>query len=112
MVGLAHSGWKGTVGRIAGNVVEAMVDDFGSDVRDIVAVVGPGIGPCCYSVGENVIEAVEGAFMNAWGGEQAALLEKRDGLVYFNLRRNNPPRTAGGRRRAREYNGGRSLHGG
>lgn len=86
VVGLAHSGWKGTVGRIAGNVVEAMVDDFGSDARDIVAVVGPGIGPCCYSVGENVIEAVEGAFMNAWGGEKAALLEKRDGLVYFNLR--------------------------
>ena len=86
VIGLAHSGWKGTVGRIAGNVVEAMVDDFGSDVRNIVAVVGPGIGPCCYSVGENVIEAVEGAFMNAWGGEQAALLEKRGGLVYFNLR--------------------------
>ncbi len=86
VIGLAHSGWKGTVGRIAGNVVEDMVDDFGSDVRDIVAVVGPGIGPCCYSVGENVIEAVEGEFMNAWGGVQAALLEKRDGLVYFNLR--------------------------
>ncbi|MEP6775332.1 MAG: polyphenol oxidase family protein, partial [Chloroflexota bacterium] len=86
VVGLAHSGWKGTVGRIAGNVVEAMVDDFGSHVRDIVAVVGPGIGPCCYSIGENVIEAVEGAFMDAWDGEQAALLEKRDGLVYFNLR--------------------------
>ena len=95
VVGLAHSGWKGTVGRIAGNVVEAMVDDFGSDARDIVAVVGPGIGPCCYSVGENVIKAVESGFMNAWGsGPQAQgtrqdmepLLEKRDGLVYFNLR--------------------------
>jgi YfiH family protein len=85
VVGLAHSGWKGTVGRIAGNTVEAMVDDFGSDVRDIVAVVGPGIGPCCYSVGENVIEAVESAFMRPWDGEKA-LLQKRDGLVYFNLR--------------------------
>jgi YfiH family protein len=90
VVGLAHSGWKGTVGRIAGNVVEAMVDDFGSDVRDIVAVVGPGIGPCCYSVGENVIEAVERGFMNAWARDAQwdtrPLLEKRGDLVYFNLR--------------------------
>ena len=85
VVGLAHSGWKGTVGRIAGNVVAMMVDDFGCDPRHIVAVVGPGIGPCCYGVGENVVSAAEEAFMHAWGGP-APLLERRDGLVYFNLR--------------------------
>lgn len=85
VVGLAHSGWKGTVDRIAANVVEAMVDDFGSDPRDIVAVVGPGIGPCCYAVGENVISAVEEDFVGAWDGD-VPLLEKRGEETYFNLR--------------------------
>ncbi|MEO5951108.1 MAG: polyphenol oxidase family protein, partial [Chloroflexia bacterium] len=85
VVGLAHSGWKGTVERIAANVVEAMVDDFGSDPRDIVAVVGPGIGPCCYAVGANVISAVEENFTGAWNGS-TPLLEQRDGQTYFNLR--------------------------
>jgi YfiH family protein len=83
--GLAHSGWKGTIGRIAGSMVEAMVDEFGCDPRHIVAVVGPGIGPCCYSVGENVIVAAEEAFAGAWDGP-SPLLEARHGLTYFNLR--------------------------
>jgi YfiH family protein len=85
VVGLAHSGWKGTVDRIAANVVEAMVDDFGSDARDIVAVIGPGIGPCCYAVGQNVVSAVEGSFVGARHGS-TPLLEERDGQTYFNLR--------------------------
>lgn len=84
-IGLAHSGWKGTVGRIAANVVAAMVDSFGSSPSDIVAAVGPGIGPCCYSVGPNVIEAVRQAFPEQSTG-YASLLEERDSLTYFNLR--------------------------
>lgn len=85
VVGLAHSGWKGSVGRIAGNVVEVMVDDFGSDPRHIMCVVGPGIGPCCYNVGQNLITEVEAEFMHPWDGAQP-LLAQRDNLIYFNLR--------------------------
>jgi hypothetical protein len=84
VAGLAHSGWKGTVGRIAGNVVEAMVHGYGSSPREIVAVVGPSIGPCCYEVGENVIEAAERAFPDAWAGRVPAL-ERRGASTYFNL---------------------------
>jgi YfiH family protein len=83
-IGLAHSGWKGTVARIAANTVEAMVDNFGSEPDDIVAAIGPGIGPCCYEVGPNVVEAVESAFFGAWDPPDP-LLEKRDGGTYFNL---------------------------
>jgi YfiH family protein len=83
-IGLAHSGWKGTAGRIAGNVVEAMRSNFGSDPADIVAGIGLGIGPCCYNVGPSVVEAVEGAFPNAWDSA-GPVLESRDGMVYFNL---------------------------
>ena len=95
-IGLAHSGWKGTVARIAANVVEAMSQHYGTKPSDLVVAIGPGIGPCCYSVGPNVIDAVEAAFPNdsSVGAPLAAplsaplsapLLEARDGLTYFNL---------------------------
>jgi YfiH family protein len=84
-IGLAHSGWKGTVAQIASNAVGEMSRRFGSEPEDLIAAVGPGIGPCCYSVGPNVVEAVEGAFPLPWDGP-APLLETRGGLTYFNLR--------------------------
>lgn len=49
--GLCHSGWKGT--GIAGEVVCHMVDVLGSRSRDIVALLGPSIGSCCYRVDED-----------------------------------------------------------
>jgi len=61
-VGLAHAGWRGTVSNVAGAVVGAMVDQLGCRAQDITAVIGPGIGPCCYQVGSEVIRAVEAAF--------------------------------------------------
>jgi YfiH family protein len=84
-IGLAHSGWKGTVGCIAGNVVAAMTRNYGTDPRDLMAVVGPGIGPCCYNVGENVINAAQDAFPGAWEGD-TPVLEQRGEEIYFNLR--------------------------
>ena len=83
-IGLAHSGWKGTVGRISASVVEAMDQHFGSRPNDIVAVVGPGIGPCCYKVGPNVVEAVEAGFSRPWS-DRLPLLDLYEGEVYFNL---------------------------
>ncbi len=82
---LVHSGWKGTAGRIAGHAVERMRSEFGSDPAQIVAAIGPGIGPCCYAVGEDVIHAAESSFPGAWDGPEP-LLERRDGQAYFNLR--------------------------
>jgi len=61
-VGLAHAGWRGTVGGIATRAVEAMISEFGSDATDMNAVVGPSIGPCCYEVGDVVIAAAEQTF--------------------------------------------------
>lgn len=85
VIGLAHSGWKGTVGRIASNVVQELVDGYGCTPQDILTVIGPGIGPCCYNVGDNVIEAAQTAFPGAWSGA-APVLSRRDGQTYFNLR--------------------------
>ena len=61
-IGLGHAGWRGTVIDLPGAMVRAMTEQFGSDPADLVAAVGPCIGPCCYEVGEDVIAAVEAAF--------------------------------------------------
>lgn len=60
--GLGHAGWRGTVADVAGSLVAAMAASFGSDPGDLVAVVGPAIGPCCYEVGPEVVDAVRQAF--------------------------------------------------
>lgn len=59
-VGLAHAGWKGTAAGIARRTVETMTDAFGCRPSDILAAVGPSIGPCCYEVCPEVAERFEG----------------------------------------------------
>lgn len=49
-IGLAHAGWRGTVGRIGEKVVKKMTEAFGTDPSDIVAAIGPAISKCCYEV--------------------------------------------------------------
>ncbi len=60
--GLGHAGWRGTVDGMAAALVQAMTAAFGSDPADLTAVVGPAIGPCCYEVGPEVVEAVQRVF--------------------------------------------------
>ncbi len=55
-VGVIHAGWRGTFKEIAKAAVEKMVEDFGCRREDILACIGPGIGPCCFEVGEEVID--------------------------------------------------------
>lgn len=56
-IGLAHAGWRGTVGGIVAETVRTMADAYGTRPGDIVAGIGPSIGPCCYEVGKEVIDA-------------------------------------------------------
>jgi polyphenol oxidase len=53
-IGVAHAGWRGTARGIAAATVAAMQEQFGSQPADILAGVGPSIGPCCYEVSEEV----------------------------------------------------------
>ena len=55
VIGLSHSGWRGTVGKIGKKTVELMQKEFGSDPADILAAVGPSICQDCYEVSEDVI---------------------------------------------------------
>ena len=61
-VGLSHSGWRGTVGKIGAVTVRKMQEVFGSDPRDILAAIGPSICQDCYEVSEDVIEQFAAAF--------------------------------------------------
>lgn len=61
-IGVAHGGWKGTVAGIAMKTVEAMVKEFGSNPADMVAGIGPAVGPCCYEVSEDVADKFSAAF--------------------------------------------------
>jgi len=59
---VVHSGWRGTVQAAASAAVHALTDAFGSRPADLVAAIGPSIGPCCYEVGPDVADAVQDVF--------------------------------------------------
>jgi hypothetical protein len=54
VVAAFHAGWRGTVARIVEQGIAMMQEGYGSKAGDMVAAVGPSIGPCCYTVGEDV----------------------------------------------------------
>lgn len=56
-IGLAHSGWKGTVGQMGACMVKAMEEQFGSKPEQLVAAIGPSICQECYEVSEDVADA-------------------------------------------------------
>jgi len=60
-----HCGWRGTARRLAEKGVGLMRLLFGSQPRDLRAAIGPGIRVCCYNVGEDVKEEIEGQFLYA-----------------------------------------------
>ncbi len=67
---IVHSGWKGT--GIAVEAIHLMADRFGARPRDLAAAIGPGIGPCCYTVPRQRYEEFRerfgpGAVGEAWG---------------------------------------------
>ena len=62
VIGLSHSGWRGTVGKIGKETVRVMKEHFGCDPADILAAVGPSICQDCYEVSGDVIEKFKEAF--------------------------------------------------
>lgn len=53
-VGAVHAGWRGTITHIIERSLEKMRAEFGTLPADVHAAIGPGIGACCYEVGEEV----------------------------------------------------------
>lgn len=84
-IGLAHSGWRGTVKKIGLKTVEAMCRTFGSRPEDILAAIGPCICRDCYEVGEDTAEEFRRAFPDA----EELLAVNRDNHYQLDLRRAN-----------------------
>jgi polyphenol oxidase len=65
VVAAFHAGWRGTVKRIVELGVGRMRLLYGSRPEDMIAAIGPGVGACCYAVGEEVLSAFESQFVYA-----------------------------------------------
>lgn len=87
-IGLAHSGWRGTVARMGRCVVEKMKSVYGTRAEDLVAAVGPSICQACYEVSEDVAEAFIKEFRKP-GQEQEILIPKGNGKYQLDLWRAN-----------------------
>lgn len=58
-IGLAHSGWRGTAGRMGECMLRAMHEAFGTEPEEVCAVIGPCICQDCYEVSADVAEQFE-----------------------------------------------------
>jgi len=80
-VAAVHAGWRGTVRRIAAKTLGRMQMQFGTQPRDVIAALGPGIGQCCYEVGADVVKEFQAQFPAArdwFGGLFDALASNED----------------------------------
>ena len=59
-VAAIHAGWRGTAAGAVQSAIDAMRAAFGTSPENIVAAVGPAIGPCCYIVGEELLSKFAG----------------------------------------------------
>lgn len=62
VIGLSHSGWRGTVHKMGKVTVEKMTEVYGTNPADVVAAVGPSICRDCYEVSEDVIAKFRDSF--------------------------------------------------
>ena len=51
--GMIHSGWRGTAQCIGPNAIHIM-ETYGDNAKDVMAIIGPSIGQCCFEVGPEV----------------------------------------------------------
>ncbi len=77
-IGLAHSGWRGTVHKMGACMCERMKAEFGTEPQHLLAAIGPSICQDCYEVSEDVALA----FSQALKGTEAILEEIRQSGIY------------------------------
>lgn len=65
-IGLAHSGWRGTVNRMGEQVLRKMKEAYGTCPEDVISAIGPSICQDCYEVGEEVADAFKESFPDEW----------------------------------------------
>lgn len=61
VVAAVHAGWRGTAAAILKKTVEAILERYAGEAKDVVVAIGPAIGGCSYEVGREVIDGVKRA---------------------------------------------------
>lgn len=82
VVGVVHTGWKGTMLQVTRNTAMVFKEKFGCAPENIIAGIGPSIGPCCYKVGPEIIIQAKKVFHDKKGHIHN---ETSDGNGYFDL---------------------------
>ncbi|HBX53775.1 MAG TPA: peptidoglycan editing factor PgeF [Bacteroidales bacterium] len=82
VIGVAHAGWKGTVNKIVSKVLQRMQEKFGSCHENIFAAIGPAIGSCCYTIGEDVAIQFENTFTSC---DSIICRDETKGTIKLNL---------------------------
>lgn len=77
IIGIAHSGWKGTYFNISKNIINTMLT-FGATLKNIIVGLSPAIGECCYEIGEDLINKFNYNF-----------IETKNKKYYLNLNKAN-----------------------
>lgn len=85
LVGLAHSGWKGTAAEIGKRMIELWVQEENVSLSDIRVAIGPSIGMCCYEVNNQVAEPIMKTVDPQC--EKEILLAKTDGKCQLDLKK-------------------------
>ena len=85
-IGLSHSGWRGTVGRMGQKTLEAMKEAFGTNPADVYAAIGPSICQDCYEISEDVAEHFYEEFQ---GHGDEILINKGNGKYQLDLWKTN-----------------------
>lgn len=85
-IGLSHSGWRGTVGRMGQRTLEAMKEAFGTNPKDVYAAIGPSICQECYEISEDVAEHFYEEFK---GHGEEILINKGNGKYQLDLWKTN-----------------------
>lgn len=80
-IGLAHSGWRGTLNRMGAATLAAMTREYGTDPAEVIACIGPSICRSCYEVGEEVAEK----FWSAFGSSAKKELMEENGNGKYQL---------------------------
>ncbi len=83
VIGICHSGWRGTVLAIGSKTAEKMVKDYGCNKNDIICGISPAIGKCCFQVDEPVVNAFKKAF--EWVDDFVEKDTENEGHYYIDL---------------------------
>ncbi|OPJ56869.1 laccase domain protein [Alkalithermobacter paradoxus] len=81
VIGLAHAGWRGTFEEIPKKLIDKMKSEYNSNVEDIIAVIGPSIGPCCYEVSYDLFNKFNNKFTN----DNKSLYIIKEGRYFLDL---------------------------